>query len=270
MQIKILITLTFIFTVLFSSASAQKLIKVPSPEAKTIVEALQKSKNGDTVIVAPGLYKEQFTLPSGITLMAEKAGSVVIDGKGRGNTITLQNSSSLVGIDVTNGTAGIVTKSPGISIINCRIYRNSGSAILCTGNLPEINNCLIVFNQGSGIQAVNISGGSTILERNTVAYNQNVGISISGKTGITIKNNIISNNTSQGIKLDGVSENLCKINNNVFYKNHRSKIDLPKNNIETDPQFREPKRKVMDFSLLPNSPAKGKASDGTDPGFSTN
>ncbi len=182
--------------------------------------------------------------------------------------LIMSNNSSIIGIDITNGTAGIIMKSPEITIKNCRIYRNRGSAILCTGNLPEIINCLIVFNQGSGIQAVSIGGGSTILERNTIAYNMNTGITISGKTGITIKNNIITNNTSQAIRLDDMAENLCKITNNVFFKNHRMKFDVPKSNIEADPLFKEPKRKAMDFTLLPNSPAKGKAEDGTDPGYS--
>lgn len=259
----------YCFLTLASSTNvfSQKLTRVPQ-EFKTISEALSRSQRGDTVIVSSGIYKEQFTIPSNVTLMAEKNASVIVDGKGRGNTINMSNNSSIIGIDVTNGTAGIISKSPGVTIKNCRIYKNRGSAILCTGNLADISNCLIVFNQGSGIQAVSISGGSTIMEKNTIAYNQNTGIAIAGKTGITIKNNIISNNTSQGIKLDGLSENLCKVNNNIFFKNHKMKMDISKNNIEADPLFKEPKKKKMDFSLLPTSPAKGKAEDGTDPGFS--
>lgn len=265
----LILSLTVLFiSVIYSNSFAQKLIKVPSSQLTTISKAFQNSKRGDTIIVAPGVYKEQFTVPAGVTLISEKPGTVTIDGKGRGNTITLSNNSSLIGIDVTNGTAGIVTKSPGIIIKNCRIFKNSGSAILCTGNLPEITNCLIVFNQGSGIQAVGIGGGSTILEGNTISYNLNAGISISGKTGITIKNNIISNNTSQGIKLEKMSEKLCKVKNNVFYKNHRMRFEVHSSNINVNPLFKSPKKKSMDFSLLPSSKAKGKADDGSDPGFS--
>lgn len=263
--------LTTVFFLMFAIALdslGQKLINVPSQEFKTISEAVQKAQRGDTIIVAPGTYKEQFTIPAAVTLISEKPNSVIIDGKGRGNTINMSNNSSIIGIDLTNGTAGIVSKSPGITIKNCRIYKNRGSAILCTGNLPEITNCLIAFNQGSGIQAVSISGGSTILERNTIAYNFNTGITISGKTGITIKNNIISNNTSQGIRLEEMAEKLCKVTNNVFFKNHRMKFEISKSNIEADPLFVDPKKKTMDFSLQPNSPAKGKADDGSDPGFS--
>lgn len=257
---------TLAFLLLVTISTAQKIINVPA-EHSTILKALMSSKRGDTVMVAPGLYKEQITIPSGVSLVATTPHKAIIDGKGRGNTINMSNNSSIVGMDITNGTAAIVTKSPGISIVNCRIYKNNGSAILCTGNLPEIKNCLIVFNQGSGIQAVSITGGSTILERNTISYNMNTGITISGKTGITIKNNIISNNSSQGIRLEELTENLCKVSNNIFFKNHRSKINIPKSNIEVNPEFVDPKRKSMNFSLKSNSGAKGKADDGTDPGF---
>ena len=233
---------------------------VPSAGATTINEALSKAKVGDTIWVKPGIYKEHINLSSGITLISSELFKAVIDGKGRGDVVKISYNASIIGFEIKNGNVGVIAKGPGTSIQKCKIYKNRISGIICTGNLPIIENNIIVYNEGSGIQAVDIISGSSSINHNTIAYNRNNGIIINGSTTISIENNIIVSNSGQGIKTQ-LEEEKLRITHNDFFANRQIKFTLPENNFSFDPLFTAPKRKTMDFSLQSNSQAIKKGND---------
>ena len=233
---------------------------VPSEGAKTINEALVKAKSGDTIRVNPGIYKEHINLASGITLISTELFKAIIDGKGRGDVVKISYNSSIIGFEIRNGNVGVIAKGPGTSILKCKINKNRISGIICTGNLPTIENNIIVYNEGSGIQAVDIMSGSSSINHNTIAYNRNNGIIINGSITVTIENNIIASNFGQAIRTE-VEEKKLRISNNNFYSNRQINFTLPENNFSFDPLFTAPKQKIMDFSLHSNSQAIKKGND---------
>jgi hypothetical protein len=156
---------------------------------------------------------------------------------------------------------GIVTRGPEASVQSCKINNNRGSGILCTGNLPVIENNIIVYNQGSGIQALDIATGATKIARNTIAYNGNNGIAFSGTAALTIENNIIVFNAGSGTKVNPENKKVVIVNND-FCQNGSFMTVIPGNNFSFDPLFKAPKRRTMDFSLQQNSQAINKTSDG--------
>ena len=226
---------------------------VPSEGAKTINEAVSKAKFGDTIWVKPGVYKEHISLTSEL----HKA---VIDGKGRGDVVKISYNSSIIGFEIRNGNVGVVSRGQGTSIQKCKIYKNRISGIICMGNLPILENNIIVYNEGSGIQAVDIISGTASINHNTIAYNRNNGIVISGSSTVTIENNIIASNSGQGIKTE-IELDKVKITHNDLFANRQFKFSLPENNFTYDPLFTAPKRKTMNFSLQPESPAIKRGND---------
>jgi len=255
---------TFILTLqIISFAGAS--ITVPSQGIKSITAGLAKAKSGDTVWVLPGTYKEDITIMSGVTLISRELFKAVIDGKSRGDVVSISHKSTIVGFEVRNGNTGILSRGPGNTIRKCKIYKNRGSGIICMGSLAKIEHNVIVFNEGSGIQALDIASGTTTINHNTIAYNGNNGIMFSGTIGITIQNNIIANNAGQGIK-SAVDEKKIKVTHNCFHANHQFNFTLPENNFSFDPRFTAPKRRSLDFTLQKDSEAIKKGNDNQDLG----
>ncbi|MBN1983443.1 MAG: right-handed parallel beta-helix repeat-containing protein [Chitinivibrionales bacterium] len=259
------IALIFFIVSSFVSSSDSAVLFVPSNGVSTISECLVKARSGDTIIVRPGEYKEKIQLKTNITLISEELFKAVIDGKGRGEVVTLTYRSTISGFNICNGNIGVVSRGPENIIQKCKIYKNRGSGILCMGNLPRIENNTLVFNNGSGIQAVDISSGTTSINHNTIAFNENNGILYSGAIEVTIENNIIALNGSLGVKTEGVDAKI-KITNNVFFNNRSLKVEIPADNFAFDPLFAAPKAKNLDFSLKSDSPAINRASDGANIG----
>jgi hypothetical protein len=188
-----------------------------------------------------------------------------VDGKGRGNVVTLGRGSSIEGCEIRNGTIGVLCRMDGGKILRCRIIRNSGTGILCIGAMPHIIDNVIAYNGGSGIQlrSARAKEGETV-DHNTIVHNGNHGILLEDVSGL-LQNNIIAFNERLGISNQQSSPNFSSIDNNVFC-NHAGEIQLSSGNFTADPLFAEPKSRGMNFSLQPNSPCVEKASDGTDLG----
>jgi hypothetical protein len=137
----------FFFTVQLATAS----LTVPT-NGPTINSVLSQAKKGDTIWVESGVYKERIFLTPGVTLMAKVLFKAVIDGKGKGTIITLGNGSTISGFEIRNGTIGVFSSTADAKVLQCRICNNQQTGVMCTGNLPQIEDNVIVYNKGSGIQ----------------------------------------------------------------------------------------------------------------------
>ncbi len=261
---EILSIILFIFT-LNTICPAGASITVPSQGIKTITDGLIKAKSGDTVWVQPGIYKEHISVMSGVTLISQELFKAVIDGKGRGDVVSISHKSAIIGFEIRSGNTGVISRGPGNIIKKCKIYKNRGTGIICMGNLALMESNIIIFNEASGIQALDITSGATTINHNTIAYNGNNGIVYSGTAGITIENNIIVANSGQGIKSQ-VDEKKLNISHNVFFSNHQFNFTLPEKNFSFDPLFTAPKRKILDFTLRSDSKAIKKGNDKQDIG----
>ncbi len=261
-QNTILILITINFYLPFTLLGGKSIL-VPSKGITTISQAMINAKYGDTVWVEPGIYKENINISSDITLISKELFKAVIDGRGkREDVVKISYQSTLIGFEIRNGNAGVVSRGPDNKIIKCKIYKNRGSGVICMGHLPLIENNIIVYNEGSGIQALDIKFSKSHINHNTIAFNGNNGITITSSIEITIQNNIITSNYAQGIKINPPDNNSLKILNNNFYENHQIKFYIPANNFAFDPQFTAPKRKTMDFSLQSTSQAIKRGNDG--------
>jgi len=148
---------------LFSICEAQ-IINVPGDYA-TIQGALNAAEEGYTVLVEPGVYKENIRWPNtnGIALIGSGQDKTIIDGDKKGSVITFyiwgQN-----GIDHT-------TKIQRLSIINGKSYYDGGG-IDCYNVAPYFSDISIYNNytnrSGAGVK---LEESDPIFENVTICNN---------------------------------------------------------------------------------------------------
>ena len=216
-------------------------IQVPADHAK-IQHAIDAAVDGDTVLVAPGIYREalrlkgkQITLASRFLTSRDKKDveRTVLDGRvaggeknGRGNTLItvdadVGSKTRIVGFTIKNGDDGISCAAK-IEISHNR-FINNGDAIdyesgggLCRNNLFERNRD----------DAVDLDGASeVIIEDNLIRNNGDDGIEIrlhkySGKLlNIVIRRNQIIGSGEDGIQIidyPDKSNRIIRIERNVI------------------------------------------------------
>jgi predicted outer membrane repeat protein len=73
----------------------------------TIAKAITASKSGDVIVIAPGTYKENLSLKSGVTLRGAGMGVTIIDGRAIGTVIYVTGAATpstiIEDLTVTNG-----------------------------------------------------------------------------------------------------------------------------------------------------------------------
>jgi len=231
---------------------------VPSAGAKNIAAAMSVARQGDTVRVMEGRYRENVFISPGVTLLSNTLFGAVLDGRGKGTIVTMGTGSTISGFEVRNGTIGILSSSAQTAIKQCRITGNSQSGIMCVGALPSIEDNFIVYNKGSGIQGWDVRTTNGSVNHNTIAFNGNHGIALGGTSAITVENNIIAFNEQFGVKPGDETVRIELINNN-FFQNTKFTSVLPTDNISVDPLFVDAKR--HNYNLQKGSPCIGLGRD---------
>jgi parallel beta-helix repeat protein len=221
-----------------SVPGAGEMIMVPSIGTKTIAAAMTKAKPGDTVLVENGKYREHVYIKAGVTLKARNLFRVILDGKGRGTVVSMGSNSSIIGCVIQNGTIGLFSKNPGVTVSNCHIIKNWQTGIITVRHLPQIEDNIIAFNRASGIQGWDVRSTAAAINHNTIAYNANNGIALGGASNVVIENNVIAYNERFALKLRDESDK-SKITNNNFYRNLSHAV--PAGNHSFDPAFISPK-----------------------------
>jgi hypothetical protein len=236
---------------------------VPSESAQTISAAMATCGEGDTVVVEDGVYKESVMLSPGVVLKARTLHGAEIRGRGRDPAITMATNSQLVGVTVKGGAIGIVSRGRGNRIARCQVTNNDRTGIMCVGQLPAIEDNVIAFNRGSGVQGRDVRSGEGWVRHNTIVYNQGHGISIGGSSSIVAEYNIVAFNGKADLFTDSEAAQ-CDLRNNNLFRNGRSVPSLSNGNISVDPQFVGPRK--MDFRLKEGSPCIRAADESSDLG----
>lgn len=223
-----------VFLLLAGSAEAKTLTVDDSGgmDYTRIQDAIDKSTEGDTILVYSGTYHELVTVNKPLILRG------IDNGKGKPIVeapyaiILSADNITLDGFETVNGQRGIWVQSNNNVIINNTVSYNkeygigitsgvrTGVIIVAEGNRIPIttptNNTLhsnTVSNNGDGI-LLSTSHYNT-LSNNTVSNNFRYGINIWTSHNNTLSNNIVSNNKDDGIIINSFSNNTILSNNKV-------------------------------------------------------
>ncbi len=216
-------------TYTFTSKTGPHIIHVPS-EQPTIQAGIDAASNGDTVLVADGIYTGygnrdlDFHGKAIVVKSVNGADVTIIDCEGsstkrhRGFYFHSNETSSSVleGFTITNGYGLLDGLSSGTSCV--------GGAIYCTHSSPIIKNNIIIGNKasfGGGIQCWEYA--SPIITNNLISSNSGNGggIYCYNHCDATITNNIITENVAGwgggGVQIDMFSS--VMLSGNLIAKN---------------------------------------------------
>ena len=262
-ECKVFLALT-ISCLLWQSVASAASVQVPSMGIKTIAEAMMRSRVGDTVWVENGVYHERILVAPGVTLMARSMFEAVIDGGGRGTVVTLGKNTTICGFEIRNGTIGVFSNGSGNQVLSCRIVRNWQTGIIVVRHLPKIEDNIIAFNRGSGIQGWDVRSTNVTINHNSIAYNANHGVAVGGSSEFIMENNVVAFNERFGLKNLSEAERI-QVTNNNFYGNLRSPRPIPDGNFSFNPAFTSP-RTSLNFKSDPAQCCSAKGSDNEDLG----
>ncbi|MDR2577679.1 MAG: right-handed parallel beta-helix repeat-containing protein, partial [Chitinispirillales bacterium] len=234
-------------------------ISVPA-QAATISEAMTRARSGDSVKVAPGVYRERVMMAPGVALVSTTLFGAKIDGGGKGTVVTMARNSTISGFEIRNGTVGVFSSDIGNAITSCRIINNWMTGIVTVRHLPRIEDNIIAFNRSSGIQGWDVRSTAVSVNHNSIAYNGNHGIAIGGSSEFIIENNVIAFNERFGLKIIQDPERIQVSRNNFFRNLFQPGKPLPENNFAFDPAFIAP-RSDLNFKPDPGQCCKEKSAD---------
>ena len=206
-------------------AIAGTIIHVPADQP-TIQAGINAASNGDTVLVAPGTYKENVNFKGkAITVKSSgRASTTIVDGGGIGPVVTFDSNEIL-----TSVLSGFTLQNGNVS----NTYPFEGGGIAIEAASPTISGNIIQDNKGSnGGGGIGLGFASPLIKSNIIRNNTQSsqvsggigggGISVRGASTAQIVRNTIQNNTwptafGGGISLFGAGSVL--IENNLFIGN---------------------------------------------------
>jgi len=218
-------------------------IHVPE-DFPTIQAAIDAAGSGDVILVNPGTYYENLVLANKtITLSSlyylsgdrKFINNTIIDGQKQGPVIQVASSvgpeTTITGLSIVNGTDGIQATA-NLNIIDNYLGLNedgidySDAGGILRGNIIENNSD----------DAVDFDDATDVLvENNILRYNQDDGFEIrlheynGPEIQITVRNNQIYNNNSDGIQLIGyptTSNRVFRIERNLIRDNNKAGLGL--------------------------------------------
>ncbi len=171
-----------------------RVIQVPR-DHKQIQQAINAAGNGDTVLVSPGIYREQLrlagkqiTLASRFLVSRDKKDiqRTVLDASiSRDGKIISGNTPITVAADTRSG-----TRIVGFTI------RNGGDGIICFAKIEISHNHFI--NNGD---AIDYESGGGICRANTFEKNRDDAVDLDGASEAVIEDNLILNSRDDGIEI---------------------------------------------------------------------
>ena len=189
----------------------------------TIRRAVFEAAEDDTVLVAPGTYRDRFTIRDKNVVVrgAMGADATILDGSiGIGNVITLVNTDRSMIIEdltITGGSFNVVAaESTGAAVYvnhgqptiqRCKLVENNGNAVggvdVYFFSQPLIRDCWIAYNTGGGIfieTDTGVPGPEAEIINCTIVRNQGYGISVIKGGRARIESSTIAFNEGDGVR----------------------------------------------------------------------
>lgn len=175
--------------------SGPRTLRVPT-DFSTIRGAIEAAREGDTILIAAGTYRESLTIAKSLTLQGQARGMVIIQGNRQEPTIIITGAQNvnIMDLTVTDGSGGIGE-------------RGRGGGFHIENSTVTIRNVVIQDNLRHGLLAIN---ESNVTIRDSQIINNRPspdgyigrGITLVQSAAI-IENNMISGNALNAIGLFG-------------------------------------------------------------------
>ena len=212
----------------------------PPEDFTKIQDAVNASKDGDTIYVYSGIYYENIFLNKSIILQGEDKRYPIIDGSrsGRNAVDVVVDWISICGFVIKNNGYGnwdaLININSNFNTIKYNnitggefIHHNKRTGIRLdySSNFNNIIGNDINYNYYAGIEIMGQSKNNNI-DGNNISNNKLCGIWIKESSNNSIINNTIIKNDKDGIWLDTLSDNNTINDNNLIKNNNWSGIKI--------------------------------------------
>jgi uncharacterized repeat protein (TIGR01451 family) len=181
-------------------------IEVPA-EFATIQEAIDAAADGDRVVVAPGVYRENLNFLGKAILLESRDGpeETIIDGGLNAPGVSFISgepaSALLRGMLVRNSAIGLRIEGASPTIRGNRVWDNNarsnfGGGISVENGSPAIENNSIDGNQAGSGGGISIRSGRPIVRSNTIS--NNFASSFGGGLSVVASQSVIEQNLIEG------------------------------------------------------------------------
>jgi len=168
-----------------SEAVVGATLRVPQ-DYPTIQAAINAARDGDLVLVSPGVYHENLTL-SGKTITLASLFHTTSDETYIGQTILDGRGQTVVGVGAS---VGPETRIVGFTI------QNGEDGIAASGKLHVLNNHIT-----GNVDGVDFSSSGGFVRDNVFENNRDDGVDVDGATGVVVENNLIRDNDDDGVEV---------------------------------------------------------------------
>ncbi len=227
-RIKLFVLIVVSSAISCVSFAGAETINVPA-DFGSIGEAVGVATDGDTIVIGPGIYREEIDLRSSINLIGMDPERCVIRGvsKEKGKVvITVHGNSCLSGLTIMESSTGVHVKSGAfVRIENSHITGNAGDGVGFDHDFNSyiyMRGCLIAQN-GDGVDLESTQG--VILESRFID-NGDDGIDYDGDAGVLVYGCVFAENRDDGIEIRLLKETHAIIINSAFRHNGEDGIEI--------------------------------------------
>eukprot|EP00668_Euglena_longa_P012054 GGOE01014479.1.p2 GENE.GGOE01014479.1~~GGOE01014479.1.p2 ORF type:complete len:475 (+),score=159.08 GGOE01014479.1:198-1427(+) len=177
----------------------------PNAKYRRISEALQDARDGDTIVVKPGLYMDSFVLNRSVPIHGDGNRSEIIIRSAAGNVVESRSKGGVI----RNLTLEVAPTTPP----HGSVYGDYYCVLITSGSLV-VEHCEI---RNAGLSCVKIVGdgedGCPVIRGNSIHHANQCGILVTNKAGGLIEGNDIYENRFSGIEIRNGSSPEVKANN---------------------------------------------------------
>jgi parallel beta-helix repeat protein len=195
---------------IYFTGSVYTVNKMDEASFKSIQSAINNAEEGDTVIVKPGMYREQIIIDKSIRLIGEDKNTTIIDGGGVDDVVTIiADEILLCGFTIQNGKNrynhyAISMKSNNSMIMDTIITDNYNGINLLFSSQTTITDIKFHNNEGN---AMNLYQSSYNMISSNIIHNNDYAMRLSESTNNMVINNQIYHQNMNDITLSHASDN---------------------------------------------------------------
>ncbi|MFC1508387.1 right-handed parallel beta-helix repeat-containing protein [Candidatus Omnitrophota bacterium] len=221
-----------VLSVISATSSFSADIQVPE-KYKSIQQAVEAAKNGDTIHIGPGTYTGEIIIDRPLTLEGlNRTSCLLTGGDGEGTVVTINSNVRMSGLTVGGAENGIVL-NPGsvLEIDDCMIMDNKSDGIGFDNSFETVltmNRCIITGN-GDGIDLESTQG---VILNSIFVKNRDDGLDYDGDAGVLVSNCTFADNGDDGIEIRLSRVSQAIILNSTFQRNGEDGIEIINSPIE--------------------------------------
>ena len=182
---------------------------------KTISEAMERARPGDTILVSPGEYHENLSLPNGVSIVSTELQGAKLTAPGVVVVAENVHHAHFSGFDIVGpGELGMRLTNSDVEVANVRISGMQDGGLEIDGGQSSVQASVIEHNTGAGIYVH--AAASPRIDHNMIVDNGQPGVFIAGAATPHFFGNVIINNGSEQVWVSPLYDQADLLKDNVI------------------------------------------------------